>query len=87
MTKTPTPSVFNDLIALEDLSDITGRHPNTLRDWVRKGLLPGTRISERVYVVSKSLFLESLSNGLLSDRFSAREVREILTKLNQEETP
>lgn len=82
---TKTPSVFKDLVALEDLADITGRHPNTLREWVKKGLLPGTRISERVYVVSKSLFLQSLSNGLLSDRFSAREVREILAKFNQQE--
>ncbi|GEM88477.1 helix-turn-helix domain-containing protein [Meiothermus granaticius] len=82
---TKTPSVFKDLIALEDLADITGRHPNTLRDWVKKGLLPGTRISERVYVVSKSLFLQSLSNGLLSDRFTAREAKEILAKLNQQE--
>lgn len=81
MTKSPEPSIFDDAISIEELAKITGRTDITLRQWARLGILPGKRIGPRIFLASRSLFLQSLTNGLLSDRFSAREVTQILQKL------
>jgi len=74
-------------MTIEEIASITGRNEVTLRQWARLGILPGKRLSERIYIVSRSLFLQSLSDGSLAYRFSAREVFEIKAKLEPKQEP
>jgi len=74
-------NVLDDALTIEEIASLTGRNPVTLREWARLGILPGKRLGERIYIVSRSLFLASLTDGSLADRFSAREVAEIKAKL------
>lgn len=67
-------------MTIDELAPLVQREPVTLRLWARDGILPTTRRGRRLYVVPVSLFLQSLTDGSLSEKFTHKEVREILER-------
>lgn len=72
-------------MTIEELAPLVHREPVTLRLWARDGILPATRRGRRLYIVPISLFLQSLTDGSLSEKFTHREAQDILERFSSME--
>lgn len=75
---------MTNIFTLSELAVIVNKDPHTLAIWAREGSLPCRKMG-RVYVVERAVFLQSLSDGTLAEKFTVARAKQIAAAMT--ETP
>ena len=53
-----TTNTTSSLISVDDAAKLTGRHPKTVRRWIREGLLPAKKLGRSYQINPSDLWVE-----------------------------